>query len=129
MTSVELIDWPVARSAEEEHAALFGALNTMARLRDVVLERLPVLADDQLLQMWHYAREWGSCAWLIQCAICCEEKRRADRQSGGRARADTSGTGVCAAVTRRALRRVHADPLVSAAGCGPARRGGTACGL
>ncbi len=97
MANAELVDFPILRSPEEEYAALFNGMNHLVALPDNIMERLSLFTDDQVLQMWHYAREWGAKAWQIECACAAEAKRRVEARRG-RGHKDLDGSGRVAAM-------------------------------
>lgn len=78
----EMLDFPVVRGSEEEHAALFNAMNHIIAVPDAIVARLRLFTDDQLMQMWGYAKEWGAKAWWLECACAFEAKRRVEKRSG-----------------------------------------------
>jgi len=92
MANAEMLDFPVVRGSDEEHAALFNAMNHIIAVPDEIVARLRLFTDDQLMQMWGYAKEWGTKAWWLECACAAEAKRRADNKAKSGKR-DIAGTG------------------------------------
>jgi hypothetical protein len=56
--------------------AFFAALNLLETQQEYILNHVPYLTDEQLVELFAYLRSIGRQAWLAQAAVLWEAKQR-----------------------------------------------------
>lgn len=95
---------PVERH-EAALSPLFNELNTVENSVAAIIELLPNLEEDRLLDIADYANRLGKGAWILRGAATLEIRKRSEtRQAGGRGKKDEEGVGVKAQIAALAAR-------------------------
>lgn len=63
-------------AADGAQDASFQVLNLSSAAFDNLIQHLPHLTDEELVEAFHYAKSFGKKAWLIQAAILYEAQQR-----------------------------------------------------
>jgi len=80
---------------------IFNHLNKLEKLETDVIELLPQLSDEEVIETRQYSKLLGKTAWKIECA-CDAEIWKRTKAMCGRGNKDVDEEGILAAVNKRA---------------------------